>query len=225
MKVFQIEKVLAGCVAIILWSASANAQLKANLERYTGNNAIGYLQPLITALGTDFNRGWYHSANIPRHGFQLHLGPRVMSTFIATADRRYQATTEGNFSPAQTTEAPTVVGDTKAVAVNGTGGSTYFFPGGFDIKSVLFATPQLTIGSVAGTEATFRYIALEIGDTEIGNVNLFGAGLRHSVSQYFGDFPVALAAGVFYQRFKLGEDFIDATAIHYGLQASKSFSF
>jgi hypothetical protein len=35
---------------------------------------------------------------------------------------------------------------------------------------------------------------------------------------------VALAAGVFYQRFKLGEDFIDATAMHYGVQASKSFS-
>jgi hypothetical protein len=207
-----------------LWSAPAGAQFKTALERYTGDNAAGYLRPLATALGNDFNRRWYHSAFIPRHDFYLRLDANVMMAFLAKDDRIYQATTEGAFAPRQTIAAPSIVGDTKAIVAAGTGGTTYYFPGGFDIKSVLFATPQLTIGAVAGTELTFRYLALEIGDAEIGDVNLFGAGLRHSLSQYFSDFPIAVAAGVFYQRFKLDGDFIDATAMHYGLQAGKSFS-
>jgi hypothetical protein len=223
-KTFSFKKAALGFGLVGLLSAPAGAQFKANLERYTGDNAAGYLQPLITALGINFNRSWYHTAHIPRNDFYLRLGANVMMTFIADDDRTYQATTEGRFSPAQTVAAPTVVGDVKSVSVNGNAGTTYFFPGGFDLQSVLFAAPQLTIGAIAGTEATFRYIALEIGDAEIGDINLFGAGLRHSVSQYFDQFPVALAAGVFYQRFKLGEDFIDATARHYGVQASKSFS-
>jgi len=211
-------------VAALLWCGSAGAQFKTNLERYIGDNAAGYLQPLVTALGIDFNRGWYHSARIPRSDFYIYLGANAMMTFIADDDRVYQATTEGAFSPAQTMAAPTIVGDGKAVRATGTGGTTYIFPGGFDIESVLFATPQITIGSVAGTEVTFRYIALEIGDSEIGNINLFGAGVRHSISQYFDNFPIELAAGLFYQKFKLDEDFIDATAWHYGAQVSKSFS-
>ncbi len=221
---FRFKKVALGFGLICLLSAPANAQFRANLERYTGDNAAGYLQPLTTALGINFNRSWYHTAHVPRHGFYLHLRANAMMTFIADDDRAYQATTEDSFSPTQTVAAPTVVGDVKSVRVNGNAGTTYLFPGGFDIQSVLFAAPQLTIGAIAGTEATFRYLALEIGNAEIGDVNLFGAGLRHSVSQYFDQFPVALAAGVFYQRFKLGEDFIDATAMHYGVQASKSFS-
>jgi len=223
-RIFSITKAAVLFFLMCLWSAPAGAQFKTALERYTGDNAAGYLQPLVTALGINFNRGWYHSAHIPRHGFYLYVGANAMTTFIAQDDRTYQATTEGAFAPKQTVAAPSVVGDTKAIAVAGTNGTTYYFPGGFDIQSVLFATPQLTIGAVAGTELTFRYLALEIGETEIGDVNLFGAGLRHSLSQYLGDFPLAIAAGVFYQRFKLGGDFIDATAMHYGLQAGKSFS-
>jgi len=223
-RTFSITKAAVLFFLMCLWIAPAGAQFKTALERYTGDNAAGYLRPLVTALGNDFNRGWYHSAHIPRHGFYLRFGANAMMAFIAKDDRTYQATTEGAFAPKRTVAAPSVVGDTKAIAVAGTGGTTYYFPGGFDIQSVLFATPQLTIGAIAGTELTFRYLALEIGEAEIGDVNLFGAGLRHSISQYFGDFPIAIAAGVFYQRFKLGGDFIDATAMHYGLQAGKSFS-
>jgi hypothetical protein len=206
-----------------LWSASAGAQVKTALERYTGANAAGYLRPLATALGNDFNRGWYQTAFIPRQGFYLRLGANAMMAFIAQDDRTFEATTDGAFAPKQTVKAPSVVGDTKAIALAGTGGTTYYFPGGFDIKSVLFAAPQLIIGAVAGTELSFRYLAIEIGNAEIGDVKLFGAGLRHSLSQYFGDFPIAIAAGVFYQRFRLGGDFVDASAMHYGVQASKSF--
>lgn len=207
-----------------LGSAPAGAQFKTALERYTGDNAAGYLRPLATALGNDFNRGWYQSAFIPRRDFYLRLGANTMMAFIAQDDRTYQATTDGAFAPQQTVAAPSVVGDPNAIALAGAGGTIYYFPGGFDIKSVLFATPQLTIGAVAGTELTFRYLALEIGNAEIGEVNLFGAGIRHSLSQYFDNPPIDIAAGVFYQRFKLGGDFIDATAMHYGLQAGKSFS-
>ena len=66
--------------------------------------------------------------------------------------------------------------------------------------------------------------AVDTGDAEIGDVKLFGLGVRHNVSQYFNDLPLDVAGAFYYQTFKLGDDLIDAKSISFGVQASKSFS-
>jgi hypothetical protein len=53
----------------------------------------------------------------------------------------------------------------------------------------------------------------------VGKVNVFGWGIRHSISQYLNDFPVHLAVGYYSTNFKLGDD-LDATASLISLQAS-----
>jgi hypothetical protein len=100
-----------------------------------------------------------------------------------------------------------VLGPTKAVIVDGDGGTKFAFPGGFDIGSFAIAAPQLRVGAIMGTEALVRFIAFRIGDSELGDVMLAGFGIRHSISQYMGPEPVVnVAASFFWQDFKLGEN-------------------
>ncbi len=154
-----------------------------------------------------------------------------MTVRFSDSDKTFMATTEQGFRPEQTTEAPTVVGSQKAVYVDGESGTRFAFPGGFDLDSFDFAVPQLRIGSFYGTEALVRFALLYTGDSgELGSFNLYGLGIRHSVSQYLGNFPVDMAVGAFWQRFAMGEnergdDLVKAEAFTVGLQVSKRFSW
>jgi hypothetical protein len=89
--------------------------------------------------------------------------------------------------------------------------------------------PQIRFGSYRGTEGIFRYIATELGDSELGDLSLVGFGLRHNISQYFGpDFPVSMAGGFLWQRFKAGTneaggDIFESTAWTIGVQTGKIY--
>jgi hypothetical protein len=58
---------------------------------------------------------------------------------------------------------------------------------------------------------------------EYPKTTLWGIGARHSISRYLPDFPASLAAGIFYQKLTIG-DIMDAHAISFGGQISKSYS-
>lgn len=215
------------CVALVLLAASAaSAQIEDQLSTYTGDNAEGYLSPLATAIGAGLNSGVWKSAYIPPDGgFHIHLETHVAGLFFDDELRTFSAVTEEGFSPETTTnDAPTVVGSGEALIISGDGGSSFAFPGGFDVNSFVLAAPQVRVGAFRGTEVMFRGIGsvdLE-GDTELSTVSFWGIGVHHSISQYLGPvFPVDLAAGVFYQKIALGEDLIDASAFQVSAQVGK----
>jgi hypothetical protein len=139
------------------------------------------------------------------------------------------ATTEGDFTPVQSTVVPTVIGSTDAVYVEGDAGTEFAFPGGFDVDNFPFAAPQLRVGSWHGTEAVFRYLIFDTGDVILGDLHLFGLGARHNVSQYLGDsFPADVAVAGLWQRTSLGtnengDDLIASDSYSVGLQASREF--
>lgn len=218
-------KVLAWITALLLAASAAPAQIEDQISAYTGDNAEGYLAPLADAIGADLNSSVWTSAHIPESdGLHLSFETRVVGVMFSDDQRTFSATTEAGFSPETTTDAPTVVGDGEAVIVEGDGGSSFAFPGGFDLHSFAIAVPQIRIGAYRGTEALVRYFAIDTGDVELGQLSLFGIGLHHSISQYMGPaMPVDLAAGFFYQKFTLGDDLMDATAFTVGVQASKRF--
>lgn len=212
-----------GCVVLVLLaSVPVSAQIEDAISAYTGANAEGYLEPLAQAIGADLNSALFHSAHVPEGGLHVSLELGLMAVLFSDDDETFMATTEMGFSPETTVEASTVIGPTGAVIVDGDGGTAFPFPGGFNLASFALAAPQLRIGSFRGTEALIRYMVFDTGDVEIGNVDLQGYGLRHSISQYFTGLPVDIAAGIMYQRFKLGDDLIDATAFSFGAQASMS---
>ncbi|PWD98136.1 hypothetical protein DDZ16_17500 [Marinilabilia rubra] len=106
------------------------------------------------------------------------------------------------------------------VPVEASGGLLdYAFPAGFNVDYMPLATPQVTIGSLLGTDLTIRYITLDLED--LGDLDLFGWGLRHSLNQYLTFLPVDVAIGYYNQSFKIG-DYMDASAVLISLQGSYS---
>lgn len=215
------------CAAVMLVIASsAAAQIEDQVSEYAEANGEGYLQPLADAIGADLNGGLWHSAYIPEEGLYVKIETRLINVYFDDEDRTFTYTLpEGQTAEeGESLTVPTVVGDTvgDVIAVDGFPDANYV--PGFDINSFAVAVPQIRIGAVKGTEAVIRYIALDAGDVELGNMSLLGLGARHSISQYMSpDFPVDLAAGFFWQSFKLGDELIEAQAMTFGLQGSKRF--
>ena len=217
---------LTSAVALsVLLSTAALAEdgaVQNQISVYTGPNAVGYLQPLANAFGAALNSSFGYTAYIPKASFHISLEAPVMGVFFEDADRSFEATTESGFQPTTTTSVPTVVGPGEAVIVSGTGGATFAFPGGLDLNSFGLVVPQFRISALAGTEAVIRWIAFESGDADVGKIDLFGIGGRHSLSQYMGEKPpVDLAVGVLWQTFDVGDNFVSTDALAIQLQASK----
>ena len=205
-------------------------QLEGQLSAYTGDNTKGYLKPFQEAFGASLNSGFFYSANI-RETFRISLEFPVTGVIFDDGDRTFTANTEDPFIPAQQIDnAPTIVGDGSAQSVTGQGGTVFQFPGGFDLNSFGLIVPQLRLGW-KGTEALVRVIAgVETGNSELGKIDLYGLGLRHSLARYMDTPPVDVSASFTYQTFSLGEntesgDLLNTDAWSAGLQASKAFPF
>jgi hypothetical protein len=220
---------LVGCALLVVFAAvPVSAQIEDQISAYTDDNAEGYLEPLALAMGANLNSGLFHSAYVPLEGVHISLETPIMGVIFNDEDATFMASVEGGFEPLDPgdaqVEASTVIGPGDAVVVEGVSGTAFAFPGGFDLNSFALAVPQVRIGSIKGTEALIRYIALDVGEVEVGKVNLWGLGARHNVSQYLGpDAPVDVAVGLMYQNFELGDDLITAKAFTFGAQAGKRF--
>jgi hypothetical protein len=188
------------------------------VRKYTDANGQGYMQPLADAFGANLNSGWYHNAYIQEKGFQLYIGVTAMSAIIPEKNKTFLATTQGFFSPTQSIDAPTIFGKSETVTVDGDGGLTYSFPGGLDLNNLPMAVPNITVGSLHGTDLSVRWAAYNIGE-DVGKVQILGGGIRHSIDQYFDLEPVNLAAGFFFQQFSLG-NIVEANGWLANIQAS-----
>jgi len=211
-------------VGMLLMGSQSHLQgqsLETLLERYTGKNAPGYIQPLVTAFGANLNSGLFRSAKVPKSGLHLNFSLTGMISVFSDEQKVFTATTEGLFYPEQQVETSTIVGDGKGTTVTGTGGTQFTFPGGYDLESFGLAVPTVTIGSIAGTEASLRYISTNLGE-DIGKLSLLGIGVRHSISQYIPLFPLDVAAGVFYTKFDVA-DIIKTRLLSLHAEASRSF--
>ncbi len=214
---------LAG--AVLFGAVSASAQIEEQVSAYTGDNAKSYLEPLSQAIGADLTSAIWTSAYIPEDdAFHLSVETRIVGLIFSDDMKTFTATTEAGFSPETSQEVATVIGSGEAIVITGDEDASFAFPGGFDVNSFAIAVPQFKIGAYRGTEIMIRYFAMNTGDLEVGDISLYGFGVHHSISQYMRpDFPVDLAAGVFFQKMKIGEELMDATAYSFGVQASRRY--
>lgn len=217
MKLQRIILFIFACLFSI--STAVSQDIEELVSKYTENNGKGYMQPLADAFGATFNTGLFHSAKLQKMGFQMYLGVVASNAFISDKRTTFDATTQGFTDPEITAEAPTLFGPSESVDVEGPGGTVYVFPAGMNVKMIPFAIPQLSIGSVYGTDATIRFITFNLGE-DFGDLSIFGWGLRHSISQHFKVMPLDIALGVYNQSFKIG-DIASANAWLVSAQASK----
>lgn len=93
------------------------------------------------------------------------------------------------------------------------------------IDSGIFPTvaPQLSLGTVYGTQATIRYLPpISVAD-EVGDLKYFGFGIQHNPAVWFAsELPVNFSISYFTQKVEI-EEALEVTTDAYGLQVSKTF--
>ncbi|WP_066630490.1 DUF6588 family protein [Labilibacter marinus] len=193
--------------------------LEDYLSKYTADNGEKYLQPFANAFASDLNSGLFHNAEIKKNGFQLYIGVVSQVAMISSDAKFFTATIDDPaFGPTQTVpNAPTVFGPTEGPKIENESGQAMYLPGGFDIDYMPLAMPQITIGSLYGTDFTARFF--KTGVEDIGDIDLFGWGIRHSVDQYISKLPFKMAVGYYHQKFSVG-DYMDTKTNVVNLQAS-----
>jgi hypothetical protein len=210
-------------LAVSLGPSPGLAQLEENLSGLSDENLQGYLRPLATGLSGTMNSAVFRTGDVPRAAFNFQVGVAAMAIGYGDEDRVYVPTDPSGFTAQERTEVPTVIGDTEGKLVQGEGGLVQAYPGGFDLEVFEIGVPELAIGSVFGTRAKVRYIALDIGDSEVGDFTYFGLGAQHSVSQWIVALPVDVAVGGFFQNFEIGSDLLNVKAFHLNVTGSKAF--
>lgn len=208
---------------VALFGGSARAQLESNLGALADENARGYLQPLVTALSSTLNSSVFQTGYVPKSGFTFQIQANVMGVSFDDDDRLYTPTDPPGFESEEEVQAPTVIGDTEAVVQEGQAGTQLYHPGGFDMENFTIGSPQLMIGGVLGSAILVRWISIDLGDADLGELELFGIGAQHSITQYMLEPPVDVAAGVMYQKFDVGDGLIDATTLQFNVTGSKRF--
>jgi hypothetical protein len=223
---------LRSLLILALVAAAGNAraqddgQLEDNLSAYVGANAEGYLGPLRDGIGGALNSGLFMYPGVPDKGFHFRLDGRAAVTMYKDEDRTFRATTDPSFGDPQTVDAPTVVGSTESITVSDPGsGAQFTFPGGFDLDSFGMVAPQVTVGSLFGTELMGRYLNFDPEDLEVEKIELWGVGARHSINHWFDDLPVDIAVHGMYQNIKVDDDFIDSNALSLGGEVGKTFPY
>ncbi len=204
-------------------SSFAFSQVDKNLGSFPMSAAKGYIQPLIDVMGANLNSGLYHSASMSKL-FGFYIGIKGMVVFVPSSMKEFTAELGSDYNPSSVKTA-TVLGETD-------GGKTVVYkpinknvelPGGIGLSAVPLAVPQASF-STMNSEILVRFIpSIKIND-DVGNINLFGIGLGHSISQYIPLFPINIAVQGVYQQLKVGS-YLKATALNVNVHASKSFIF
>jgi hypothetical protein len=206
-------------------AAVAQTEFEKTIHQFSGDAVKGYIQPAADLFGANMFAGQYRSAEIPTTGFNIALDIVGMAALVKDDQKNYTAKTPTNFTPG-TFNTATIFGGTGTTVSNSAIPALSYrgADGIINTSAVPLAVPQLRVGSLYGTEAIVRYIGIPNSLTDqFPDVTLFGVGVRHSISQYFPEVPLDIAAGVFYTSFKTG-DLVDFKGYSFGVQGSKAFS-
>ncbi|MBM4170002.1 MAG: hypothetical protein FJ215_12730 [Ignavibacteria bacterium] len=95
-----------------------------------------------------------------------------------------------------------------------------------DATILPMAAPQATIGTVVGSQFTFRYLPEMEINAEIGKVKYVGWGVQHNPGVWLGEgkIPFELSASYFTQDLSVGTIF-ESSGTTFGLNASKQLGW
>lgn len=241
---------LAAPAALLVPDRLEAQGIEEQLRALGVENGRLYVEPIVTGLGAGMNSSWFETA-VPLE--PLHFGFSVRGMGAVVPDERdafrpvlpstlvveeLGRTFEDPYGTGAGLSTPTATGVGPGVSVepqgafrdslvaNGLDPSDFAlgFPRGFDIPAVPLAVFQGSAGLPAGTEATVRFVPSVEVDEDVGSLQSFGVGLKHSISQWFGGrSPVDLAVAGGIQSFDAGE-YLAADSRYAAAVASKDLS-
>ncbi|MEJ2053966.1 MAG: hypothetical protein P8X42_08610 [Calditrichaceae bacterium] len=157
-----------------------------------------YLQPLSTALSTTMGGALYHRAYTK--GFpRVDVGISMVYVILPDASKK--------FTDSMGNKVPTLFGS---------GGSNI---DGVDKNAFVMPFLHANIGLIANLEATIRLTS--INTDYLGDLSIFGAGLKYDLSDMMPVPLLDLSAQAMYHKFTLG-DLMNAGTFSMNLQASVS---
>lgn len=231
--------------------------LRGVLQAIGQDYADSYVQPVTDIFGAGVNGGLFRSADvgnslIPGFPLDVYVGVNVSAPFTGSMDRRFapsgeEVITDGQgrrlatvrFTPAGA-EVPTAIGETETPSAQltieneRTGQQTTISapPGLLDTPLAPVPLPQLSVGSVAGTDVQLRYFP-KTNLSGYGKVGLFGVAVRHDIDQWFpAPLPINLAVQIARNQFSLEaespnaadsgfQEVLDGSGWAFNLQASR----
>jgi hypothetical protein len=94
-----------------------------------------------------------------------------------------------------------------------------------DLPALPLFAPQITLGTIYGTNLTLRWLPEIETNEDIGTVKFFGFGIQHNPGVWLGStLPVDLSVGYFTQTLEVGSLF-KATSQAVGLNVSKTLGW
>lgn len=218
-------------------SSLAGQDIEEVLRGLTEGNARLYVQPITRGLGTAMNGGFVSGAGTHRL-FEIDVGVRVVAARFTDDDTFFSPILPASVQFAGETftnpygdprPSPTAVGDGSGtvfepqgtfrdrILAEGADPSDFAlrFPEGFDAPIAPFAVLQGTVGLVLGTDLVLRYVPSVDVDPDVGSIEAFGWGLKHSFDQYLFGLPFRLAGYVGWQDFDVG-GYLHAESTTYG---------
>lgn len=203
-------------ILIFLSAQNIFSQGGIRVDNLPSWEAEKYVKPLATYLGTYFNSGTYHSADVDDFfGFKFSI--IGMITVIPESQRTFKADPRVDGGDGLN-ETATVFGNKGEYYLSNNGFVIY--PSGLGLKTVPIGIYQIS-GSLFGTELMLRYFpTLKFKDIKAG---LFGFGLKHEVSRYFPLLPLDISVQLLYNTLFIENKTADPT--DYVKFNSKNFAF
>lgn len=94
-----------------------------------------------------------------------------------------------------------------------------------DLPAMPLVAPQLTLGTIAGTQICIRYLPKTTIDETIGDISYTGYGVQHNPAIWLPvKIPVDVAMAFFTQNLKVGE-LAELTGTTVGLNVAKTFGY
>jgi len=236
-----LQIVLLLSLAWALPALAGDETLDELISQVGPDYAEAYLSPLIHGFGINTNTALYHTARIPRSRLTFNFGLVAMAARINDADKSFRLVRSVNLSDLLQPgddgygeqgqlvfEGPTVFGDEsrKGTVTAYWHGIPVFQQEAInslvDMDYVLLATPQLSVGGVAGLRATLRWLpSVTMGD--MGKLSYKGFGLSYGAGGLLPTLPFDAMVGFFFQSLDVGES-LHTSADSYFAAVSKTFA-
>ncbi len=218
-------KLLTTLLMLTLLNFESKAQDNSLLdfgEAYFNNaNSSEYFKPLVNGLNNSLHSGLFPSSD-NSNKFHFYIGVNASVSFIKEKDWYFEGVTELPYLPETTQKAPTIFGPNSAEVLQSNNGEVYVFPGGFEMDKLLLGIPQISVGGIANTNVTIRFMATSL-DKDLNDLSLFGVGVQHNFSPYLGFDKFALNLEGSYHKFKIG-DWMTSDFIMVRSSIAKSFN-
>lgn len=190
-----------------------------------------YVTPATDAAVYQASAAWMNSAK-KKEKWTFDLGLHGNIFFVPNRDREFQISNSDfqffQIENATSASVPTALGNDEQVYMNGNlNGEQIRFktPEGINQKSVVYPYLQASLGLPYGFEVVGRYSTrtkLKKGDYQV-----YGFGLKHSISQYFSKLEekkINIAFMTMYSNEEISFDFLNVSSATFGDLGLDQFS-